>query len=607
VLRMKVTGCDVLARSLTGLGIRFVTGKEEGALGPVFKALKARSGVTAITPRGDIAGAFMAYGNTYYNHFPAVILASTPAESANALTGVGTAWADKVPVMIISACPDSRVVGSMPGRTQREFFSAFTKWSTSVSRGKEIPQAVGQACREALSGCHGPVHIDIPLGLLAGEWEVPAEELEEMISREVSPQPRPTIEGDPALVEKALETLLASERPMIVSGGGVVHARAWEEMDALVRALEVPASTSMAGEGTVLGDNPFYIGGPSYVGGEAFHRAIKRADCVMTVGATLGGLEGFGQPPLWNEGIRFIQVDIDPVNICLNIPVEISILGDAKAVLSRMLELARSGAVKPNPAHRPWLDHLLGVKRRWRARVEGEADDSWPVIHQGYLARIIREAADPGTFIAIDGGNTALWAGTFCMPHRPMSALFPAGMGTLGCGIPLAMGIKAADPERPLVLIQGDGSFLYNVQELETARRLGMSFVVVIFNDGCWNMIKGAQDIFFGGRRVGAFLGDVDYGAVARGFGCYGRRVERAADIEPAFREAQASGLPAVLDVMVDPDTFPESLVSFALGEFEGVHFNPLRALGIPKIKLDRRLLNRAKYAINIILDKDLK
>jgi thiamine pyrophosphate-dependent acetolactate synthase large subunit-like protein len=607
VKNLKVSGCELLARSLRQMGISFVTGKEEGALGPVFVALREQSGVTAITPLGDIAGPFMAYGNTYYNVFPAVILTSTPADAVNALTGVGTAWADKLPIMIISACPDSRVAGSLPGRTQREFFSAFSKWGTSVVRGKEIPRAIGQAFREAMSGCHGPVHVDIPVGLLSGEWEVPEEELDEMLSREISAQPPSSIEGDPDQIEKALRVLLASERPLILSGGGVVHSRAWEEMDALVRALEVPASTSMAGEGTVLGDNPFYIGGPSYIGGEAFHRAIKRADCVLTVGAALGGLEGFGRPPFWNADIRFIQVDIDPINICLNIPVEISILGDARAVLGRMLEMVKSGDVKPNPSHRPWLDHLQDVRRRWRARVEDEANDSWPIIHQGYLARTIREAADPGTFFAIDGGNTALWAGMFCMPHRPRSAVFPAGMGTLGCGIPMAMGIKAADPQRPLVLIQGDGSFLYNVQELETARSLGMDFVVVIFNDGCWNMIKGAQDLFFGARYVGAMLGDIDYAAIARGFGCYGRRVEKAAEIEPAFREAQASGLPAVLDVLVDVNTFPETLASFALGEFEGVRFNPLRAVGIPKMKIDRRLLSRAKYAINILLDKDLK
>lgn len=342
------------------------------------------------------------------------------------------------------------------------------------------------------------------------------------------------------------------------------------------------------------------------MGGESFHRAIKRADCVLVVGAALGGLEGFGRPPLWNPDIRFVQVDIDPVRICLNIPTEVSILGDAGVVLRQMLELVESGVVKPNPAHRPWVEHLQEVRRRWWARVDGEADDSWPIIHQGYLAKTIKELSDPDTFFVIDGGNTALWAGMFCTPHRPMSALSPVGMEALGSGIPIALGIKAAAPQRPLVIAQGDGSFLYNVQELETARRMGLAFVVVIFNDGCWNMIKGAQDLMFGGRNVGAIIGDVDYAAVARGFGCYGRRVERAADIEPAFKEAVESGLPAVLDVLVDPDTFPEQLASFAVGEFEGVSINPTRALGRPKMKLDRRLLNRAKYVINILLDKDL-
>ncbi len=604
---MRTTGRDLLARALAQAGIRFVVGREEGLLGPVFRHLRDEGGVTAISPRGDIAGAFMAYGNTYYEFFPALVLASTPAETVNALSGLGTAWGEKLPVFVITVRPRSRAAGSRPGITQGRSLAAFTKWSGEVARPEDIPRCVGQSIREGMGGCHGPVHLEIREEVLEHALEVEEEELEKSISAGLGSLTVPTIEGDPELIRRGLRMLMAAERPLVIAGGGVVHARAWEEMDRLVRMLEVPASTSMAGEGCVRGDNPFYIGGPSYLGGESFHRAIKRTDCVLVVGAALGGLEGFGQPPFWNADARFVQVDIDPVRVCLNIPVELSILGDAKAVLERMLEYVEAGEFAPVASHRPWTEHLLAVKRRWRARVEGEADASWPVLHQGYVCRVIRRACGPETFIAVDGGNTALWAGMFCMDHMPRSALAPAGMGTLGCGIPMAIGIKAADPRRPLVLIQGDGSFLYNVQELDTARRLGMDFVVVILNDGSWNMIKGAQDMFFGGRRVGSMLGDIDYAAVARGFGCYGRRVERAEEIEPAFREASASGLPAVLDVVVDPDNFPETLTSFALGEFEGVSVNPLRMLGVPRMKLDRRLLNRAKYSLNVILDKDLE
>lgn len=604
---MKVTGCRLVAECLKKTGIGFVTGREEGALGPAFAAMRKAKGVKGITPLGDIAGPFMAYGYTYYRLVPSVVLASTPAEAANAVTGLGTAWADKVPLMVITARPGKGAASPMPGYTQRELFSAFTKWSATVTQWEEIPGALGQAYREAMRGCHGSVHLDIYENVLREEREISKAELERMVKEGLGSLEVPVVQGDPTQVRKGLRLLMEAERPLILSGGGVVHAQAWEEMDRLVRFLEVPATTSVAGEGTVFGDNPFYIGGPSYVGGEPFHRAIKRADCVLVVGASLGGLEGFGQPPFWNPEIRFVQVDVDPVNICLNIPVEVPILGDARAVLQQMLAMAEEGEVKPNPAHRAWLNHLHEVGRRWRARVEAEANPSWPIIHQGYLARTVKELSPPDVFFVIDGGNTTLWAGTFCMAHRPQGAVFPAGMGTLGCGIPVAVGIKAADPQRPLVLIQGDGSFLYNVQELENARRLGMAFVVIVFNDGCWNMIKGAQDLFFGGRRTGGVLGDVDYAAVARGLGCYGRRVSRSGDIAAAFREAQESGVPAVLDVLVDPDTFPESLVSFALGEFEGVPINPLRAVGIPKMKIDRRLISRAKYAVNILLDRDLR
>lgn len=603
---MPVEGRDLLARAMAKAGVRFAVGRESGVLGPTLRLLREREGVKTITPMGDIAGPFMAYGNTYYRHFPAAVLCSTPADAANAFTGLGTAWADKIPLLVITVRSSRRLEMRLPGSTQGESYSAFTKWGTRVLEWEDIPVALGQGLREALNGCHGPVHLDIDEKALIEAREMGEGELEELVEKGLGPLEVKAIEGDLELVERGLRALMEAERPLIVSGGGVIHAQAWEAMDRLVRMLGVPATTTVAGEGGILGDNPCYIGGPSYVGGESFHRAIKRADCALVVGAALGGLEGFGQPPFWNPDIRFIQVDVDPVNMCLNIPVEISILGDAGAVLGQMIRLVEEGVVKPNPAHARWLQHLQEVRRRWRARIEGEAHDGWPLIHQGYLARTIREVLPPGTFLVIDGGNTTLWAGMFCMEHKPKSALFPAGMGTLGCGIPVAMGIRAADPDRPLAVIQGDGSFLYNVQELENARRLGMDFLVVIFNDGCWNMIKGAQDLFFGSRRVGSLLGNIDYAAVARGLGCYGRRVSSASEIAPALKEALEAGGPAVVDVLVDPDCFPETLASFALGEFEGVRINPLRAVGIPKMKIDRRLVNRAKYAANILLDLDL-
>lgn len=604
---MSLKGYELLAETLYRAGIRFAVGKEEGSLGRCFSKLGEKEGVTTVTPRGDISGAFMAYGNTYYRHYPAVIMSSTPADMVNSLAGMGTAWGDKIPVLAITVRRE-RVPGfDLPGNAQEVFLRPFCKWSGRIRKALEIPGFVGQALREAGMGCHGPVHLDVEEGVLQETVDVPAERLGDFVDRGLGDLEFKVIEGDDDLIERALRLLQSAERPLVVAGGGVVHAQAWEEMDSLVRALEVPATTSMAGEGCVYGDNPYYIGGPSYVGGESFHRAVRRADVVMAVGASLGGLEGFGRPPFWNPDIRFIQVDVDPVRIALNVPVEIPILGDAKAVLSRMLEMVREGWYKPNPLHKVWLEHLLWVKKRWRERVEREAHGGWPVIHQGFLAKTVKENCPEGTFFVIDGGNTALWAGMFCMDHRPKSALFPAGMGTLGSGIPLAIGIKAADPERPLVVMQGDGSFLYNVQELVTAKEKGFSFVVVIFNDGTWNMIKGAQDLFFGARRFGSMLGDIDYASIARGLGCYGRRVVRAEDIGTAFQEAMEADGPAVLDVVTDPDNFPENLLSFAVVEFEGVPMNPLRAVGIPKMKIDGRLLNRAKYGLNILLDLDLR
>jgi acetolactate synthase-1/2/3 large subunit len=438
-----------------------------------------------------------------------------------------------------------------------------TKWSAVVNHVSRIPELVQRAFRTALTGRPGPVHLDIPSDVIAHEIEVdPSRSFPE--PRSYRPVVRPR--ADPRSVREAVKMLAGARLPLIHAGSGVLRSDASEELMRLAETLKAPVITSLSARGAVPEDWELCL----IPGSPGAFVAMGMADVVLHIGGKLGDMDLWGRSPPWGEvGVqKWIQVDIDPEMIGLNRPVDLALVGDAKAVLEQMLEELRGVEVKEERD----VGELRRLCEEWeRGFLEKALSSSNPI----HPLRVVYEARSffPRDAISVvDGGNTAVWAHYLNRIYYPRTFLWAADSGHLGAGLPYAIAAKLASPDRSVYLLTGDGAFMLNVQELETASRLGTEFVAIVFNDSQWGMIKGAQKLFYRSRYVGVDFGDVRHDLLAEAMGCYGIRVERVEELRGALREAASCGRPAVVDVKVDREAnlTPPDLETLAAIWLEG-------------------------------------
>jgi acetolactate synthase-1/2/3 large subunit len=436
--------------------------------------------------------------------------------------------------------------GSMQSLDQIGLFGPITKWSARVTHWERIPELVQRAFRVAVSGRPGPVLLDLHADILFATGD------EESLAFQPMPPGRYRADrgpsADPELVEQAAGMLVEAERPLIHPGGGVLRSGAWHEVRELAEYLSAPVTTSIGACGVLPEDHPLCLipGGYGALGAQAM------ADIVLLVGGRLADLDFWGQPPFWGEPEeqKLIQIDIEPENVALNRPVDLALIGDAKAALSALIEAVKR--LTPPLPERAEMAEYRTTEETWFAQFEKDAASDKKPIHPLRLMRDVRAFFPREAISVVDGGNTLVWAHYLNRIYEPRSFLWAADSGHLGTGLPYSIGAKLARPDRMVYAICGDGAFGLNIQELETAARLKLPFVVVIANDRQWGMIKAVQMEAYDSRYIGVDFNDVHYDQVAQAFGCHGERVEDPKEIAPALERAVASGKPAVVDVLVD-------------------------------------------------------
>ncbi|MEE8373875.1 MAG: thiamine pyrophosphate-binding protein [Dehalococcoidia bacterium] len=464
---------------------------------------------------------------------------------------VYTAWADSVPIVVLGAqnqtwrsYPEH---GSMQSLEQIPLMTPITKWRAMVNDVRRMPHLVQHAFRSATSGRPAPVYLDLPSNVLCDKVETDEHPI-------LPPQryraTTPPV-ADARLIDQAAEMLVKAELPLIHTGGGVLRGGAWAETVELAEYLSAAVTTSLGNRGAIPEDHRLCFIPGTALGAMEIQ---PRADVVLLVGCRLGDLDFWGKPPIWGEpnAQRFVQVDIEPENIGLNRPVDLALVGDAKSTLRAILDSvkARTGPKQENPL----LETARTAQDNWlKGWEEGAQSDAAP-IHPLRLMREVREFFPREAICAVDGGTTNVWAFYLNRTYEPRTFLAAADSGHLGSGVPYALGAKLARPDVPVYCITGDGSFGFNAMEMETAKRENAPIVVVIANDCCWGMIKGGQKLVYKGRYCGVDFTDARYDKLAEALGCYGERVTEPAEIRPALQRAVDSGLPAVLDVMVDTD-----------------------------------------------------
>jgi acetolactate synthase-1/2/3 large subunit len=507
--------------------------------------------IRRVMVHGEKAAAYMADGYARASGRPGVCMAQMIGAS-NLAAGLRDAFMAGSPVIAVTGGPTplSRYRHAYQEVDDFLQFDPVTKLNVQVDHVARLPDLLRQAFRVATTGAPGPVHLRIQSHL--GQMTEQEADLEPLVEEQYARVPAFRIEAPAELVRAALEALAAARRPVIVAGGGVVRSRAERELEALAETLSIPVATSLNAKAALPDSHPLNLGVPGAYSRDCANRALAEADLVFFVGSHAGGqvTNNWMFPP---PGTKVIQLDIEPAELGRNYPNAVSLPGDAQATLRRMLAMAEA----PAPGTRAeWLRRVQQLVSEWRAENEPLRRSEAVPIRPERICRELSAALPPEGVVVADTGHAGIWtARMLWLEHREQKYFRTAG--SLGWGLPAALGVKCALPDRPVVCFTGDGGFYYHIAELETARRHSINAVIVVNNNSSLNQEIRLNDAAYGGRQRGRAeemwrFPDVDFAKIAQDFGCVGIRVEKPGELAAALRRALAMERPVVVDVVTD-------------------------------------------------------
>lgn len=539
-------------RLLKAAGVEHVFGLASGKLSPLLRALAQSEDFRYTGVRHEAAAGFMAASLYAASGRIALCLGETGPGGLNLMTGLGGAAANSLAVLAITSSNPSQMMsparGAFSSTDNEKIFGTIAKWSATIRDAARIPEVLQRALRIALTGRPGPVHVDVPADVLSTECEYDITEIDAApTSYRTSIAPIPPARE----LQAAAQRLMQARRPLLVAGGGVARSGGEQAFRALAERLSAPALTTQMGVGVLPTDHPSFIGQGGLIGGPAVVRAMREADVMLAVGCRFSSFMWIDGPPKWTDapGRQLIQIDIDPEVLGQNVPLTLGLPGDARGTLEGMLgALARGREPK---ADRSWIASLVRERREYVDRLLAEAAARrCERLHPAVLTNAMRGYVRPHDFITFDGGHTSFWSNEFIPAVQPRTRFHEPGMTHLGFGLPAAIALARAFPDRRSFCITGDGAFGFTIQELDTARRYGARVITVVHNNQSWGVIRQGQRAR--GFDFGTDLAGTDYAAIARAFGCHGERIERVEQIQPALARAADSNLPAVIDVPVE-------------------------------------------------------
>lgn len=538
-----------MVRSLKSEGVELIFSLTGHSIDLIYDAC-IDEGIRIIDCRHEQAAAHMADAWTRITGRPGVVVVTDQPGVVAMVAGMRNA--ERSPVIAIAGKSSFSDLdtGAHTEMDQLDLVRPLVKWGRTVYETRRIPEYISMAFRHALAGRPGPAYLDIPLDVM----EKSVDEDKALYPKNHRTENRP--QGDPKAIQKAVELLLEAKRPLVIAGSGVWWAQAGGELRELVEMAGLPFILRPKARGCVPEDHPLFVG-PASAG-------TKRADVVLAVGIRFDGLSGLGQASRFDEKVRIIQIDIEGSTIGQNRPIEVGIIGDARLVLRQMAEKARD---KTGWSKEPaWVGECRTEYQKWRERVEAAAASNTVPIHPARLWAEVRGFLDREAIVAVDGGLT----GTYC--RRVFNAYYPGRLldhgphAQLGSSIPFGIAAKLARPQNQVLICLGDGAFGISGMEFDTAVRHHVPVVAVIANNGCWGVCYHRQKRLFG-REVGVQLGFTRYDRVVEALGGYGEWVEKPEDIRPALQRAFASGIPACVNVKIDPDYGPAELIMAFGGE----------------------------------------
>lgn len=553
-------GGEAIIESLKKMGVEVIFGYPGGQLIPFYDMLYDAD-MHHMLVRHEQCAAHAADGYARASGKVGVCLATSGPGATNLVTGIATAFMDSSPILAITGQVPSVLIGNdafqeadIVGITM-----PITKHSYQVSNPDLIPSTIKTSFELAKSGRPGPVLIDVPKEVQEGEL---SKFKDSLIS---TPGYSPTIKGNIKQIKKAQELIKQSTKPLILAGSGVLISNASEELVEFARLIKAPVMTSLLGKGVIDETDDLSLGMLGMHGRKVANDSINESDLLIAIGTrfsdrTTGKLSDFMQ-----DG-KVIHIDIDPAEIGKNVDVDLPIVGDAKHILSSLIEVL--GGYKPSDK---WANSLKIQKREKYPRI---SYDDVPLKPQSVMKEI-GAAINEDTIITTDVGQNQMWAAHFLDIRKPRKFISSGGLGTMGFGLPAAIGAKVACPEDPVVSINGDGGFLMVCQELATIKQYDTPVIITILENRTLGMVYQWQNLLYDERYCQTTLNESpDFVKLAESFGINAERITKPGETEVAVKKAIKDNDPIVLDIVVDkneclPMVPPGAGISEMLGEYK--------------------------------------
>lgn len=530
---MELTGAEIFVECLKAEGVETIFGYPGGAVLHIYDALyKEAEHVNHILVRHEQAAVHAAEGYAKATNRPGVVLVTSGPGATNAVTGIADAYMDSVPLVVFTGQVPRHLIGN--DAFQEVDIVGITrpcvKHNFLVTDVKDLALTIKKAFYIASTGRPGPVLVDIPKDITAArcEFEYP---------KDISIRSyNPTVKGNKRQIRRAIDLMLESKRPILYTGGGVVLSGGAAELTQLARELKFPVTNTLMGLGAYPATDPLFVGMLGMHGTYEANHAMHQSDLVIAIGARFddrvtGNIEKFC------PHAKIIHVDIDPASISKNVKVDIPIVGDVKHVLGDLLEELHSRKDWQTADISAWWAQI----NEWRKADCLKYDQDNESIRSQFVVEKLWEVTGGDAYVTSDVGQHQMWAAQFYKFDKPNRWINSGGLGTMGFGLPAAMGVQIAYPEATVACITGDGSIQMNIQELSTCMQYQLPIKIITLNNGYLGMVRQWQEFFYQKRYSMSYMDALpDFVKLAEAYGHVGMRIERPADVEGALKEAMA-------------------------------------------------------------------
>ena len=529
----KLSGAEMVVQSLRDQGVEFLFGYPGGAVLDIYDAIHTLGGIEHILVRHEQAAVHMADGYARATGKVGCVLVTSGPGATNAITGIATAYADSIPLVVLSGQVPSGLIGSdafqecdMVGISR-----PVVKHSFLVKNSEDIPTIIKKAFYIASTGRPGPVVIDLPKDVVNPLNKFAYTYPEEVTLRSYSP----TVQGHKGQIKKALKALLVAKKPVLFVGGGVISANCHDALTRFAKQLNLPVTSSLMGLGAFPGKDKQFLGMLGMHGTYEANTAMHNSDLILGIGVRFDD-RTTNNLAKYCPHAKVIHVDVDPTSISKTVPVAIPIVGSAESVLEEFLSLLEDeNLAKSQSDLTDWWKQI----EQWKAVKCLDFDRHSGVIKPQQVIETIYRLTQGNAYMASDVGQHQMFAALHYPFDKPRRWINSGGLGTMGFGLPAALGVKLADPKATVVCITGDGSIQMNIQELSTAKQYDIPIVIICLNNHFLGMVKQWQDLIYSGRHSQTYMNSLpDFVKLAEAYDHVGIQIAKPEELEEKLKQA---------------------------------------------------------------------